>query len=114
MTAVADTPGLGSFSSVDADPGAATLVAALDEQASIPAVQRLRTAATELLGARLGRRIVDVGCETGDVARALAGRVGPSGSVLGIDASQTMPHRSSAAGGHDHPRGRVPPGRDQL
>ena len=90
MTALADTPALDRFSAVDTDPGAATLVAALDEQASIPAIQRLRAIATELLGARLGHRLVDVGCGTGDVARALAGRVGPAGTVLGIEASQTM------------------------
>jgi ubiquinone/menaquinone biosynthesis C-methylase UbiE len=90
MTAVVDTPALDGFSAVDAEPGAAILIAALDEQASIPAIQRLRAAATELLGVRLGHRLVDVGCGTGDVARVLAGRVGPTGSVVGIDASETM------------------------
>ena len=90
MTGVAGTTTLGSFSAVDRDRGAETLVAALDEQASIPAIQRLRAAATELLGVRLGHRLVDAGCGTGDVARTLAGRVGPTGSVLGIDASETM------------------------
>ena len=90
MTTIADTPTISSFSAVDTNPGAATLIAALDEQSSIPAIQRLRAAATELLGARLGSRLVDVGCGTGDVVRALAGRVGPTGSVLGIDPSETM------------------------
>ena len=90
MTTVTATPSLGSFSAVDTEPGAATLIAVLDEQASIPAIQRLRAAATELLGVRLGHHLVDVGCGTGDVARALAGRVGPTGTVLGIDASETM------------------------
>lgn len=90
MTSVAASPSLGSFSDVDTEPTAATLVAALDEQASIPAIQRLRAAATELLAVRLGYHLVDAGCGTGDVARALAGRVGPSGSVIGVDASETM------------------------
>jgi SAM-dependent methyltransferase len=90
MTAVIDTPSLGSFSAVDTEPSATTLVAALDEQASIPAIQRLRAAATELLGVRLGHHLVDAGCGTGDVARALAGRVGPTGTVVGVDASETM------------------------
>ena len=49
---------------------------ALDEQAALPAVQRLRAAAVELLAPRLGDRLVDAGCGTGDVARALAGLVG--------------------------------------
>jgi ubiquinone/menaquinone biosynthesis C-methylase UbiE len=90
VIAAADAPALGGFSAVDTAAGAVTLIAALDEQASIPAMQRLRAAATDLLGARLGHHLVDAGCGTGEVARALAGRVGPTGSVLGIDASQTM------------------------
>lgn len=89
MTA-ADLPALNGFSAVDIEPDARALIAALDEQASIPAIQRLRAVATELLGVRIGHRLVDVGCGTGDVARALAGIVGPIGSVLGIDASETM------------------------
>jgi ubiquinone/menaquinone biosynthesis C-methylase UbiE len=90
MSTVAAAPALGSFSDVDTHQDAASLLAALDEQTSIPAIQRLRAAATELLGARLGHQLVDVGCGTGDLARALGGRVGPSGTVLGVDASETM------------------------
>ena len=90
MTTVADAPALGSFSDVDTEPDTGSLIAALDEQTAIPAIQRLRAAATDLLRARLGDRLVDVGCGTGDLARALAGRVGPTGTVLGIDASETM------------------------
>ena len=78
------------FSDVDADPDSATLVAALDEQAAMPAVQRLRAAATELLNLRPGDRVVDVGCGTGDTTRALARIVGPEGAVIGIDPSNTM------------------------
>lgn len=90
MTSIAASPSLGSFSDVDTEPTAATLVTALDDQASMPTIQRLRAAATELLGVRLGHHLVDAGCGTGDVARALAGRVGPTGSVVGVDASETM------------------------
>lgn len=81
---------LGSFGAVDSEPDAAPLIAALDEQASTPAIQRLRAAAFELLGVRLGHRILDAGCGTGDVARALAGIVGPTGSVVGVEASDVM------------------------
>ena len=81
---------LGSFSLVDTEPDAASLIAALDEQASIPAIQRLRASAFELLDARLGRRILDAGCGTGDVTRALAGIVGSTGSVVGVEASDVM------------------------
>lgn len=84
----ATTPG--GFGAVDADPAAAELVEALDEIASFPAVQRLRGTATALLKPRLGHRLVDVGCGTGEMARLLAGMVGPTGSMIGIESSETM------------------------
>ena len=90
MTAVAEAAGLGSFSAVDTEPGAVALIAALDQQAANPAIQRLRAAAFEMLDIRIGLRVVDVGCGIGDVARALAALVGADGRVVGIDASDTM------------------------
>jgi SAM-dependent methyltransferase len=81
---------LGSFSAVDAEPDAATLVAALDEQASMPAIQRLRATTIELLGVRLGQRVLDAGCGTGDLARSVARIVGSAGCVVGIEASTAM------------------------
>jgi SAM-dependent methyltransferase len=90
VTPVAEPISLASFSAVDTEPDAAALIAALDEQASIPAIQRLRTTAVEMAGIRTGYRVVDVGCGTGDVARALAATVGAHGWVVGIDPSDTM------------------------
>lgn len=81
---------VGGFSQVDADPGSAALVAALDEQTSLPAIQRLRANAAELLRPRLGDRMLDVGCGTGEVVRALAGLVGADGMVVGVEPSATM------------------------
>jgi SAM-dependent methyltransferase len=43
-----------------------------------------------MLDIQRGRRVIDVGCGTGDVARAVAALVGTDGLVVGIDASQTM------------------------
>ena len=90
MTTSATAAVLGSFSTVDSTADVDALVAALEEQASIPAIQRLRVAATELLGVRLGHHVADVGCGTGDLARTLAGRVGRTGGVVAIDRSETM------------------------
>lgn len=39
---------------------------------------------------RSGHRVLDVGCGTGVVARALAARVGASGSVTGLDVNEGM------------------------
>jgi ubiquinone/menaquinone biosynthesis C-methylase UbiE len=37
-----------------------------------------------------GARVLDVACGTGVLARALAGRVGPRGSVVGLDINESM------------------------
>jgi SAM-dependent methyltransferase len=79
-----------TFSAVDASADPARLIAALDEQAELPAIQRLRAAAVELLEPRAGHRVLDAGCGTGETTRRLAASVGPGGRVVGIDASATM------------------------
>jgi SAM-dependent methyltransferase len=86
----ADAVPLSSFSDVDASVDGPTLVAALDEQATFPAIERLRATVLELLAPRPGSRFLDAGCGTGEVARRLAAKVGPTGSVVGVDASGTM------------------------
>lgn len=44
----------------------------------------------DLLGAREGMRLLDVGCGVGDDVRALAGLVGATGAAVGLDNSETM------------------------
>lgn len=44
----------------------------------------------DLLGARAGMRLLDVGCGIGEDVRALAALVGASGRVVGLDNSETM------------------------
>ena len=78
------------FNAVDSAADPTSLVAALDEQATLPAVRRLRAAAVELLDPRPGQQLLDAGCGTGDVTRQLAALVGVKGGVVGIDPSITM------------------------
>ncbi|GIE93033.1 methyltransferase domain-containing protein [Paractinoplanes rishiriensis] len=63
---------------------------------------------------RPGDAVLDVGCGTGAITRGMAERVGPDGSVLGIDISADLVARAMAAGVaanlsyaradiHDHP-----------
>jgi ubiquinone/menaquinone biosynthesis C-methylase UbiE len=81
---------LHGFSRVDDHPDGAALIAALDEQAGLPAIERLRAHALAFIAPTTGQRLLDAGCGTGEVARHLAAGVGPPGEVIGIDASDTM------------------------
>src|SRR5262245_4718158 len=44
----------------------------------------------EAVGIREGMRVLDVACGTGAATRLAADRVGPSGSVVGLDANESM------------------------
>lgn len=53
-------------------------------------VERLRENTLDLLGALAGATVLDVGCGTGRNLPSLVRRVGPSGRVIGVDASEGM------------------------
>jgi ubiquinone/menaquinone biosynthesis C-methylase UbiE len=63
----------------------------------ISAVAAYKTLSYDLLDPQPGERVVDVGCGLGHDARELARRVGPSGSVVGVDGSAEMIERATAA-----------------
>ncbi|MBD8870583.1 methyltransferase domain-containing protein [Nocardioides donggukensis] len=66
------------------------MVQILDAQDAAPAIRRLRDWALAAAAVRRGERVVDVGCGTGTICRALAGLVGQSGQVVGVDPSALM------------------------
>jgi SAM-dependent methyltransferase len=63
----------------------AALQQQLDQQ-----IAPLGLAAMRALGPQPGQRVLDIGCGCGDTTLALARRVAPGGSVLGLDISAPM------------------------
>lgn len=53
-------------------------------------IEPLGRRAMEALAPRAGERIIDIGCGCGQTTLELAGQVGPSGDVLGVDVSAPM------------------------
>ncbi|MGZ4119875.1 MAG: class I SAM-dependent methyltransferase [Actinomycetota bacterium] len=61
------------------------------EEHIVPAVYEVWTQRLlDLAGPRTGERVLDIACGTGVVARAAATRVGPGGTVVGVDANPAM------------------------
>jgi ubiquinone/menaquinone biosynthesis C-methylase UbiE len=78
------------FTDVDraADPG--RFVRLLDTLTALDFVRAYKRQTYDLLGAREGDRLLDLGCGNGDDALELARRVGPNGCVVGVDRSETI------------------------
>lgn len=57
---------------------------------SLPFFAECKRDSYGLLGATPGRRILEIGCDSGDDAAALAKLVAPGGSVVAIDGSESM------------------------
>ncbi|SDS03240.1 SAM-dependent methyltransferase [Agrococcus carbonis] len=58
------------------------------------------TAVLRALPLREGMRVLEVGCGSGALARAIAAEVGASGSVLGVDRSPTAIQAAERASDH--------------
>lgn len=63
------------------------VVTMLDAMSRHPEIRRVRHAAWEELRPARGQKLLDAGCGAGDVARALAAAVGPSGEIVALDRS---------------------------
>lgn len=75
---------------VDDDEHVAVLVDTMDATSLWSATVELRHWERARLGLSAGDSVLDVGCGPGDVALALADDAGPTGRVVGIDASAEM------------------------
>lgn len=79
----------GDFENLDKADDPEALLSYLDVVGALEAAKEYKSRSFELLGIGSGHAALDVGCGTGDDARALANRVGPSGRVVGVDSSET-------------------------
>jgi ubiquinone/menaquinone biosynthesis C-methylase UbiE len=78
------------FREADAQPDPEQLAAALELRGRNASHTRLTRRFLAFTGVKAGDRVLEVGCGTGVVLRALAARVGPRGRVVGVDPSRTM------------------------
>jgi 2-polyprenyl-3-methyl-5-hydroxy-6-metoxy-1,4-benzoquinol methylase len=76
------------FSDVDASEDPAVQVEYLANAAQL--LRERRVDSYRILELRPGHRFLDVGCGAGEVLEDVAGIVGPTGAVVGIDMAQTM------------------------
>jgi ubiquinone/menaquinone biosynthesis C-methylase UbiE len=79
-----------AWSDVDSTGAAGQFAQYLDNMTGLSFTQEYKRRTFELLQARPGHRLLDVGCGTGDDVRALAVIVKPFGQVTGVDASAEM------------------------
>ena len=78
------------FTRVDATADPKFFVRFVDAANEMASVQGCKRRIEAMLQPRVGQRIVDLGCGTGDDARALARLVAPRGQVIGVDNSEVM------------------------
>jgi ubiquinone/menaquinone biosynthesis C-methylase UbiE len=78
------------FSKIDQTSDPRYFIEFLDARKTIAGEREIKQLVLDLLDLRLGEHVLDVGCGTGDDAREIAGLVGATGRVVGIDSSEVM------------------------
>ncbi len=91
------------FRAVDVAPAPHALVATLDAVAAREGVRRLKRHGLDMLAVTAGQRLLDVGCGTGDDVRAVAGLLGPTGLVVGVEPSAVPVGGGAAPSGGQRP-----------
>jgi ubiquinone/menaquinone biosynthesis C-methylase UbiE len=81
---------LSEFGRIDQTGDPATFVRFLDAACAAASFKQYKQHLIRALDVKDGRRILDVGCGTGDDVREMAQLVGAQGKVVGVDNSQAM------------------------
>ena len=78
------------FTDVDRAADPEHLVRFLNTVSALDVIRAYKRRSFELLGIQPGQVLLDLGCGNGDDARELAGLVGPTGRVVGVDKSEAL------------------------
>jgi len=78
------------FGRVDEQPDPEFFVTFVDEANTLPFIDDVEDRAVAELRLTTGRRVLDIGCGTGDDTRRVAGIVAPDGEAVGLDVSEAM------------------------
>ncbi len=81
---------LAEFGRIDSTANADYFVHFLDAACAQASFQAYKNRMNELLELAPGRRVLDVGCGTGDDVRIMAALVAPGGQAVGVDNSRAM------------------------
>jgi ubiquinone/menaquinone biosynthesis C-methylase UbiE len=79
-----------SFNRIDETENPGEFIAFLDVASRNKDITAMKRRTYELLDATPGRRILEVGCGTGDDARQIAEMIAPTGSLIAIDKSEAI------------------------
>jgi len=79
-----------NFNRIDETENPDEFIAFLDTVSRNEGIMAMKRRTYELLDARAGQRILEVGCGTGDDARQIAKMISPAGSIVAIDKSEAL------------------------
>ena len=79
-----------NFNRIDETENPGEFIAFLDAVSRNEGIMAMKSRTYELLDARAGQRILEVGCGTGDDARQIAKMISPGGSLVAIDKSEAL------------------------
>ena len=79
-----------NFNRIDETENPGEFIAFLDTVSRNEGIMAMKRRTYELLDARAGQRILEVGCGTGDDARNIAEKISPAGSLIAIDKSEAL------------------------
>ncbi len=91
------------FTDVDSAEDTDEYVAYLDYVSGLEGAKAYKEESFDLLGPTPGDTLLEVGCGTGDDARALARRVAPGGRIVGVDTSRAMVEEARRRRDEDDP-----------